>query len=100
MRALHEACASQLDWSLSSSRTTVQRMIDKGLLTMERREGVAHFIPAVEKARTLARLTQDFLARVLELDRPVSMSAFTGSQILDEEELERVRKLLEEDSES
>jgi len=99
MRALHETCSAQLDWSLSSSRTTVQRMVDKGLLAMERRDGVAHYIPAVEKTRTLATLTRDFLSRVMELDRPVSMSTFTGSQLLDEEELERVRKLLEEDPE-
>lgn len=95
-RELHDHVSVQLGWSLSSTRKTLERMVDKGLVISGERHGVKLFRPGVDKVSTLAMLTRDFARVVLEIDGPVSASSFSGSKILTDAELAELDSLLDD----
>lgn len=83
-----------LGWSLSSTRTTLTRMVAKGLLEETRADGVRAYAPAQSKAHTVAALMRRFFGRVLEIDGPLPTSAFMGGSLLSDAELEEIDRLL------
>ena len=95
-RDIHEDAGAALGWTLSSTRTTLARMVGKGLLVESRDGGARTYAPAHTKARTMAGLMRRFARRVLELDGPVPTSAFTGSAVLDADELAEIDAILSE----
>ena len=97
-RAIHEGAGVRLGWSLSSTRTTLARMVAKGLLLEHKQGGVRVYAPAVEKTHTVAGLMRRFLGRVLEIDGPLPVAAFTGSGLLSEEEIAEIEALLADDT--
>ena len=98
-RELHEQVADELGWSLSSTRKTLDRMIDKGLITAHEQHGLRVYRASVGKISTLAAMTRNFARAVLEIDGPLPASSFTGSKILSVEELEELQRFLEDESE-
>jgi len=98
IRSLHEICAADLMWSFSSTRKTLERMASKGLVKNSKPEGKASALTQVEarvsKTTTLAHLARDFFGRVLEIDGALPTSAFTGSTLLSDEELDELEGLL------
>ena len=97
-RELHENVASELGWSLSSTRKTIERMTEKGLVTADERHGIKVYRAAVDKISTLAGLTRQFARAVLEIDGPLPASSFTGSRILTQNELEELQRFLDEEA--
>ncbi len=95
-RSLHEGAGVALGWSLSSTRTTLARMVTKGLLVETKQNGVRAYAPARSKPQTMAGLMRRFLSRVMEIDGPLPTSAFTGSAVLDADELAEIEALLAE----
>ena len=75
-------------------------MVDKGLISASRVDGLTMYEPAAEKVSTIASLTGDFLRRVLEYSGPVPLSAFTGSTLLSDEEAARLKALIDDDEEA
>ncbi len=96
-RELHDQVAGELGWSLSSTRKTLDRMIDKGLITVHDQHGLRVYRASVDKISTLAEMTRQFARAVLEIDGPLPASSFTGSKILSHEELEELQKFLDEE---
>jgi len=94
VRALHDACAGALGWSFSSTRKTMSRMENKGFVRLDKGEGAARYAANISKTATLAKMTRDFMARVLEIDGPLPTSAFTDSKILTDEDLDELEGLL------
>ncbi len=93
-RALHDQCVAQLSWTFSSTRKTLQRMGEKGFVERVKDKGPALYVAKVSKTATLANIARDFMRRVLEVDGPMPASAFTGSKILTDEELDELEGLL------
>jgi len=81
-RELHDQLALTLCWSYSSTRKTLERMVDKGLLQQQNLGHQNSFIANVDKISTLAALTADFTKRVLELSEPLPLAMFADSKIL------------------
>ncbi|WP_136658117.1 BlaI/MecI/CopY family transcriptional regulator [Nitratireductor sp. XY-223] len=96
-RELHELVRDELGWSLSSTRKTLDRMIEKGLVKVTDQHGVRVYSAGVDKISTLAALTSQFVRSVLEIEGPMPASSFTGSRILSESELEELEKFLDEE---
>lgn len=99
-REAHEAAGEALGWSLSTTRTTLERMREKALVERKSVHGVSVYLAGEEKLGVVGRLVKDFAARVLEIDGPLPASAFTGSKLLTEDEAERLAQLLEEDDDA
>jgi len=95
-RDLHAHVEDELGWSFSSTRKTLERMIDKGMVVQEAGPGAQVYRPLLEKVGTLAAFARDFSRRVMEMDAPLAASMFTGSKLVDEQELERLDNLLQD----
>lgn len=93
-RELHEQVQDELAWSFSSTRKTLERMLDKALVAQQRAHGVLVYVSAVDKMATLAAFAQDFSQRVMEMDAPLSAAMFTGSKLVDKDELAQLDALL------
>lgn len=93
-REIHQHVEAELDWSYSSTRKTLERMLDKGYLRQHVIHGVQVYEAALEKVDTLAAFAHDFGKRVMEMDSPLPVTMFTGSKLVDDAELAQLEQLL------
>lgn len=93
-REIHDEVAGELGWSYSSTRKTLERMLEKGMVRQALRHGVQVYEAASEKVDTLAAFAHDFGRRVMEIDAPLPVAMFTGSKLVDDAELARLEQLL------
>jgi len=93
-REIHDAVEAELGWSYSSTRKTLERMLDKGMVCQELRHGVQVYAAVSDKVDTLAAFAHDFGKRVMEIDTPLPVNMFTGSKLVDDDELARLEQLL------
>jgi BlaI family penicillinase repressor len=94
-REIHVEVEPELGWSYSSTRKTLERMLDKGSVSQHTRHGVQVYVAALEKVGTLAAFAHDFGKRVMEMDAPLPVNMFTGSKLVDEAELAQLELLLQ-----
>lgn len=95
-RELHEAIVEEMGWSYSSTRKTLERMLDKGMVSQQVRHGVQVYQAVAEKVDTLALFANDFARRVMEIDTPLPVTMFTGSKLVDQAELAELEQLLQD----
>ena len=95
-REIHTRVEDELGWSFSSTRKTLERMLEKGMVVQEAAHGVQVYSSAVDKVSTLAQFAHDFGRRVMELDAPLPANLFTGSKLVDKKELAQLEKLLKD----
>ncbi|MCO7225117.1 BlaI/MecI/CopY family transcriptional regulator [Pleionea sp. CnH1-48] len=98
-REIHELVVDELDWSYSSTRKTLERMMQKQWIVAEDAHGIRIYRPALKKVSTLASFVRDFARRVLELDGPLPVSTFVDSKLLNEDEVKELEALLQSSSE-
>ena len=95
-REIHEASLAETGWSFSTTRKTLDRMVEKELLTVELVHGVKTFVAARSKLETMAGLIRHFTQNVLGADAPLPAAAFVGSPMIEPGEVEALEALLEE----
>jgi BlaI family penicillinase repressor len=95
-REIHEHVVAELDWSFSSTRKTLERMLDKQMVGQHAEHGVQVYRPLLEKVATLAGFAHDFGKRVMEMDGPLPVNMFTGSKLVDRQELAELEQLLQD----
>jgi len=95
-REIQEKSGPQLNWSFSTTRTTLSRMVDKSLLQIDTKHGVRVYVPVESKARTLSGVLREFFGTVMEIKGPLPTAAFHDSQMLSEEEWLELDRLLNE----
>jgi len=95
-RELHDEVESILGWSYSSTRKTLERMGEKGLVAMEFSGNKKIYFAQVDKVKTLAAFAQDFAKRVFEIDGPLPVAMFTDSRLIDDGEIADLEKLLQD----
>ena len=93
-REIHDQVADELGWSFSSTRKTLERLLDKGSVRQSTVHGVQVYEAALDKVDTLAAFAHDFGKRVMELDTPLPVTMFTGSKLVDDAELAQLEQLL------
>ncbi|MEC5162464.1 BlaI family transcriptional regulator, penicillinase repressor [Janthinobacterium sp. CG_23.3] len=93
-REIHDQVEGELGWSYSSTRKTLERMLAKRSVRQSTLHGVQVYEAALEKVDTLAAFAHDFGKRVMEIDTPLSATMFTGSRLVDEDELAQLEQLL------
>jgi BlaI family penicillinase repressor len=95
-REIHERVAPELGWSFSSTRKTLERMLEKAMVGQHARHGVLVYEARLEKVGTLAAFAHDFGRRVMEMDGPLPVNMFTGSKLVDRQELEQLEQMLQD----
>ncbi|MEM9600381.1 MAG: BlaI/MecI/CopY family transcriptional regulator [Pseudomonadota bacterium] len=91
---IHAAVQGRLGWSRSSSRKTIERMVEKGLLDMREVHGLNIYRAKAKKIPTLAALIQSFASDVLDLDGPMPVSNLIETRLFSEDELGELEQFL------
>lgn len=95
-REIHDAVVDEMGWSFSSTRKTLERMLEKGMVSQQVRHGVQVYEAVADKVDTLAAFAHDFGRRIMEIDTPLPVTMFTGSKLVDQDELSRLEQLLQD----
>ena len=92
-RELQARVAGQLNWSPSTTRTVLERMRAKGLLSRRDVHGIAVYSHVHPKIEVLSGLMRR-LSAVLEMDGALPAAAFSGSQLLDASDIAELEAAL------
>ncbi|MGB0835811.1 MAG: BlaI/MecI/CopY family transcriptional regulator [Psychrobium sp.] len=95
-RDLHDEIEAQFHWSYSSTRKTLERMGEKGLVSISSKGNKKLYTAQVDKVKTLASYAQDFARRIFELDGPLPVAMFADSKLIDDGEIADLEKLLKD----
>lgn len=98
-REAHIAVGERLGWAPSTTRTVLERMRVKSLLTRRSLHGLAVYSAVGDKVSILGAALRRLVRGVMEVRGAVPASSFAGSGILTEKELEQLELLLNEGSE-
>ncbi|MEM9290803.1 MAG: BlaI/MecI/CopY family transcriptional regulator [Acidobacteriota bacterium] len=98
VREIHDAIGPQRGWAYSTTKTTMDRLVSKGVLQRRSLHGAFVYEALISKPQGIARLVQDFARRVLETDAQEVVPLFTHSGSLSAEEVEELSRLLGTDS--
>lgn len=92
-REVQGRIAGSLGWSSSTTRTVLERMRTKGLLSRRDVHGMAVYSTAQPKVAVIGGLMRR-LGALLDLDGPLPAAAFSGSQILDAGDIAELEAVL------
>lgn len=92
-REVHDRISAQLDWTPSTTRTVLERMRAKALLSRRDVHGVAVYSQARPKVQVLNLMMRRFSA-LLDMDGALPAAAFSGSQLLDAADIAELETLL------
>lgn len=95
---IHTSVSTDLNWSRSSTRKTIERMVQKDFLTLRDVHGMQVYSAKAKKIPTLAAMIKSFAADVLGLDGPLPVSNLVKSELLSPEELAELDALLHDQS--
>ena len=93
-KEIHDALADKIEWSYSSTRKTLARMCDKGLLAEKKQGNKKSYRALVAKVPTLALYAQEFAKQVMELDEPLPVAMFSDSKLIAADELDELEAML------
>jgi BlaI family penicillinase repressor len=93
-RELHDRIAHTLVWTTSTTRTVLERMRAKGLLSRRDVHGVAVYSHVHPKVQILGGVMQR-LSSLLEIDGALPAAAFSGSQLLDDTDIAELQAMLD-----
>lgn len=89
--------ADSLGWTSSTTRTVLERMRAKGLIQRREAHGIAVYSAVQPKVAVIGGLMRR-LSAVLEMAGPLPASAFSGSALLDPEDIEALEAALAQGS--
>lgn len=96
VRETHELLQPETRWAYTTTKTVMDRMVNKGLLHRTRSHGVYIYSALVSRPAGLARLVNYFARRVLQTDYHAVVNMFAGNKTLSSSEIEELEKLLSE----
>ncbi len=94
-RELHERVGPRLGWAYSTTRTTLERMVRKQLLSKAMFHGIHLYDARISRATGLAGLVHQFATQVLEIGHGPVVSLFAESGSLSDGEIAELRSLLD-----
>lgn len=100
VREVHEQIIKTFKWAYSTTKTTMDRMVKKGLLRREDFHGVFLYQAEISKPAGLAKLISFFMNDLLEMDQSALVSLFGRSKALTGEEVDELEKLLVQQTET
>ena len=96
VREVHEQIKDEFEWAYSTTKTTMDRMVKKGLLRREDFHGVFLYQAEISRPAGLARLLSFFMNDLLDMDQSALVSLFGGSKALSNSEIDELENLLEQ----
>lgn len=96
VREVHEQIKAEFEWAYSTTKTTMDRMVKKGLLRREDFHGVFLYQAEISRPAGLARLISFFMNDLLEMDQSALVSLFGRSKALSNSEIDELENLLDQ----
>jgi BlaI family transcriptional regulator, penicillinase repressor len=96
VREVHDRLQPVYRWAYTTTKTMMDRMVVKGLLSREEFHGVFLYNPLVSRPAGLAKMVEFFADRVLELDAGAVVSLFARSKAITPDEIRELEMLLKE----
>ncbi|MCK5545709.1 MAG: BlaI/MecI/CopY family transcriptional regulator, partial [Desulfobulbaceae bacterium] len=96
VREVHDRITATYDWAYSTTKTMMDRMVQKQFLMREKFHGVFLYRALISRPKGLVRFIQFFADRVLEIDHGEVVALFSRSNALDAEEVRELEGLLED----
>jgi BlaI family transcriptional regulator, penicillinase repressor len=96
VREVHDSLQPVYHWAYTTTKTMMDRMVTKGLLSREDFHGVFLYAPLVSRPAGLAKMVEFFADRVLEMDAGSLVSLFARSKALTPDEIRELEALLKE----
>ena len=93
---LVSALSEKVGWAKSTTITTLRRMENKGLVTVEVRGRTKYYAPALEREQAVRRETRSFLDRVYQGSVGLMVSSMAQEKTLSQEEIEALYAILKE----
>lgn len=95
VREVHDQLERVYGWAYTTTKTMMDRMVQKELLKRDQFHGVFLYEPLISRPAGLARMVQFFADRVLEMDVGSVVSLFARSKAISPEEIEELARLLD-----
>ncbi|MBN1780741.1 BlaI/MecI/CopY family transcriptional regulator [bacterium] len=95
VREVHDAVQPIYHWAYTTTKTIMDRMTEKNLLSRESFHGVYLYRALISRPKGLARFVQFFADRILELDTATVVSMLSDNQTLTPEEIDELEEILE-----
>jgi len=96
LREIHIEVETELPWTRSSTRKTVERMVEKGMLSTKSVHGIKVYRAKAKKIPTIASMIRSFASDVLGLDGPLPVTNLVKSRLLDDRELKELDDYLKQ----
>jgi predicted transcriptional regulator len=93
-REVHDTVSPEREWAYSTTRTVLERMVEKELVEKASFHGIYLYRPRLSRAVGLARAVRDFADRVAEVGAAPVVSLFAGSESWSAEEIAELEELL------
>ncbi|WP_267397013.1 MULTISPECIES: BlaI/MecI/CopY family transcriptional regulator [unclassified Sphingomonas] len=93
-RELHDRLDEANCWSISTTRTMLERMRAKNLLSREAVHGIAVYAAVDGKVQVLGSVIRRLARGVLEVRGELPVNAFSGSALLSAAELAEIAELV------
>jgi BlaI family penicillinase repressor len=97
VREVYERVRETQGWALTTVRTMMDRMTNKGLLKKQNYHGVFIFKPLISRPEGMTQMVRFFADRILETDASAVVAMFSNTKGLTGEEINELKKLLEEE---
>jgi BlaI family transcriptional regulator, penicillinase repressor len=98
VREVHDRIHETTGWAYTTTKTMMDRMVQKGMLLREEFHGVFLYKPLISRPAGLVNWIKFFSDRVLELDSREVVAMFSQSKALTPEEITELERLIQEDS--
>ena len=96
VREVHDRLRDVYHWAYTTTKTMMDRMVAKKLLTREEFHGVFLYAPLITRPAGLAKFVEFFADRVLEMDAESVVSLFARSKAITPDEIRELEVLLKE----
>ncbi len=95
VRETHDQLQVTYGWAYTTTKTMMDRMVNKGLLKREDFHGIFLYTPLISRPAGLAHFVRFFADRVLETETSQVVSMFADSNTLSPEEIQELESYLE-----
>lgn len=95
VREVHDRLSETNLWAYSTTKTVMDRMSKKKLLSRKNFHGIFVYSPLISRPAGMAKLVKFFADHVLELDYASVVSMFAQNKSMSTEELDELNALLD-----
>ena len=94
VREVHNELTKDINIAYPTTKTVLDRMVEKNYLKRESIHGIFVYSPLLTKSSGIAKLVQNFMQNVLEIDTSSVASLFANSKMLTKDELKELQDLI------